>query len=77
VCICSGLCITLLPFSRYVARVGKVAVEPCGVSFQQPWVRRRSRFTSGPRNNFGWTASPSSKRIILVYIVLKRSKEIN
>jgi hypothetical protein len=38
----------------------------------QPWARRRSRSTGVPRNNFGWTASPSSKRI--KYIVLKRSK---
>jgi hypothetical protein len=42
------------------------------VLLREPRARRWSRTTSGPRNNFGWTASPSSKTII--YIVVKRSK---
>jgi hypothetical protein len=56
-------CTILTSIASQVPRITQIS---------QPWARRRSRSTSGPRNNFGWTASPSSKRII--YIVFKRSK---
>jgi hypothetical protein len=42
------------------------------VYIDQSWARCWSWSTGGPRNNSGWTASPSKKRII--YIILKRSK---
>jgi hypothetical protein len=43
-----------------------------GRPLNKSWARSRLCSTSGPRNNFGWTTSPSSNRII--YIVLKRYK---
>jgi hypothetical protein len=65
------LCLLFYSFSFW-GLLNFSVLGDCLVCLGQPWARRRSRFTSGPRINFGWTASPSSKRMI--YIVLKTPK---